>query len=133
MPTGIWKRFWSSTTNTLSTGTTNHVMSPKSRCRDVAERSSVQGGQKLALPPWMTSRRPYFMSDCEKAFKCLAGKLPETTSWDQFLDVGCGAGDLTRCIIKEFGGRHRVVVATERSADAVKVRALVYRELLRVD
>ncbi|XP_077512155.1 uncharacterized protein LOC144123133 [Amblyomma americanum] len=131
-PTGIWKRFWSSTTNTLSTGTTNHVMSPKSRCRDVAERSSVQGGQKLALPPWMTSRRPYFMSDCEKAFKCLAGKLPETTSWDQFLDVGCGAGDLTRCIIKEFGGRHRVVVATERSADAVKVlrRNAAQRDIL---
>lgn len=72
------------------------------------------------------------MSDCEKAFKCLAGKVPETTSWDQFLDVGCGAGDLTRCIVKEFGGRHRVVVATERSADVIKVlrRNAAQRDIL---
>lgn len=68
----------------------------------------------------MTARRPYYLNDCEKALKCL-GKLPETTSWDQFLDIGCGAGDLTRGIVKEFGGRHRIVVATERSADVVQV------------
>lgn len=68
----------------------------------------------------MTARRPFYLSDCEKALKCL-GNLPETTSWDQFLDIGCGAGDLTRGIVKEFGGLHRVVVATERSAEVVQV------------
>ncbi|KAL3190449.1 hypothetical protein MRX96_019304 [Rhipicephalus microplus] len=92
----------------------------------------MQGGQKLALPPWMTARRPYFMSDCEKAFKCLGAKMRQTTSWDQFLDLGCGAGELTRCIVKEFGGRHRVVVATERSPDVVKVlrRNAAQRDIL---
>lgn len=92
----------------------------------------MQGGQKLALPSWMTARRPYFMSDCEKAFKCLGPKMRETTSWDQFLDLGCGAGELTRCIIKEFGGRHRIVAATERSPDAVKVlrRNAAQRDIL---
>ncbi|KAH7961232.1 hypothetical protein HPB52_006029 [Rhipicephalus sanguineus] len=92
----------------------------------------MQGGQKLALPSWMTARRPYFMSDCEKAFKCLGTKMRETTSWDQFLDLGCGAGELTRCIVKEFGGRHRVVVATERSPDVVKVlrRNAAQRDIL---
>lgn len=72
------------------------------------------------------------MSDCEKAFKCLGTKMRETTSWDQFLDLGCGAGELTRCIVKEFGGRHRVVVATERSPDVVKVlrRNAAQRDIL---
>ncbi|KAM7302686.1 juvenile hormone acid O-methyltransferase-like [Ixodes scapularis] len=70
----------------------------------------------------MSSRRPYFRSDCEKAFKeILRGKLKETTFWDQFLDIGCGAGDLTRSIVKVFGGHHRVVVATETSIEVVKV------------
>lgn len=84
------------------------------------DRRCCQGSQKYSLLPWMTARRPYYLNDCEKALKCL-GKLPETTSWDQFLDIGCGAGDLTRGIVKEFGGRHRIVVATERSADVVQV------------
>ncbi|KAG0425288.1 hypothetical protein HPB47_027533, partial [Ixodes persulcatus] len=61
-------------------------------------------------------------SDCEKAFKeILRGKLKETIFWDQFLDIGCGAGDLTRSIVKVFGGNHRVVVATETSIEVVKV------------
>ncbi|CAN7984816.1 unnamed protein product [Ixodes hexagonus] len=78
--------------------------------------------QKLALPSWMTSWRPFYKSDCEKAFKeILSGKLKETIFWDQFLDIGCGAGDLTRSIVKVFGGHHRVLVATETSLDAVKV------------
>ncbi|CAN7998118.1 unnamed protein product, partial [Ixodes pacificus] len=92
------------------------------RRKDVLSQDDLQGGQKLALPPWMSSRRPYFRSDCEKAFKeILRGKLKETVFWDQFLDIGCGAGDLTRSIVKVFGGHHRVVVATETSIEVVKV------------
>ncbi|KAH7985462.1 hypothetical protein HPB49_026407 [Dermacentor silvarum] len=104
----------------------------KSRCRDAAERAAMQGGQKLALPPWMKAKRPYFISDCEKAFKWLEAKMRETTSWDQFLDLGCGSGELTRCIVKEFGGLHRVIVATERSLDVIKVlrRNAAQRDIL---
>ncbi|XP_065297952.1 uncharacterized protein [Dermacentor albipictus] len=104
----------------------------KSRCRDSAERAAMQGGQKLALPPWMTAKRPYFLSDCERAFKCIKAKIRETTSWDQFLDLGCGAGELTRCIVKEFGGLHRIIVATERSPDVIKVlrRNAAQRDIL---
>lgn len=92
----------------------------------------MQGGQKLALPPWMKAKRPYFISDCEKAFKWLEAKMRETTSWDQFLDLGCGSGELTRCIVKEFGGLHRVIVATERSLDVIKVlrRNAAQRDIL---
>ncbi|KAH9371286.1 hypothetical protein HPB48_011227 [Haemaphysalis longicornis] len=91
------------------------------------ERRSSKCCEKYSLLPWMTARRPFYLSDCEKALKCL-GKLPETTSWDQFLDIGCGAGDLTRGIVKEFGGLHRVVVATERSAEVVQ-RDIAYEVL----
>lgn len=127
-----FRQLHSSTQGTSLTPVLAPPLTRRSRCRDSAERAAMQGGQKLALPPWMTARRPYFMSDCEKAFKCLGAKMRQTTSWDQFLDLGCGAGELTRCIVKEFGGRHRVVVATERSPDVVKVlrRNAAQRDIL---
>lgn len=131
-PGHTFRQLRSSTHDSVSPPILTQPPTLKSRCRDAAERAAMQGGQKLALPLWMTAKRPYFISDCEKAFKWLGAKMRETTSWDQFLDLGCGAGELTRCIVKEFGGLHRVIVATERSLDVIKVlrRNAAQRDIL---
>lgn len=74
---------------------------------------------KASLPGWTTVKRPYFKLDCETLFKTSELK-EETTPLDQFLDIGCGSGDLTLSVVKQHFGPHRVIVATESSQEAVE-------------